>query len=119
VLPDGRVGPVVVVLVDPCWQSREPGCLGVVELLKRLPLGQGAVEPFDLSVGLGAVGPLRCDAEVGTGLASQVRPIAAAVVGEHAVDGDAALGEPGHRMAQDLGGGLLGFVIMGLDVGDP
>src|SRR3954469_16070041 len=25
VLPDCRVGPVVVVLVDPCWQSGEPG----------------------------------------------------------------------------------------------
>ena len=46
-------------------------------------------------------------------------PVAAAVVGQHALDGDTVLGEPGDRVLEDLGRGLLGFVVVGLDVGNP
>ena len=55
-LSDRRVGPVVVVMVDPCWQSRESGGFGAVELLEGPALGQGPVEAFDLAVGLWPVG---------------------------------------------------------------
>jgi hypothetical protein len=88
--------------------------------LNAHPSAQGAVEAFDLPVRLRPVGPglLRCDAEVGAGVAPQVRLVAAAVVGQHALDGDAAVGKPGHGVLEDLGRGFLGFVVVGLDVGD-
>lgn len=35
------------------------------------------------------------------------------------MNGDAADDEPGDSVAQDLGHGLLGLIVAGLDVGDP
>ena len=59
------------------------------------------------------------DAQLGAGVAPEVGPVGGAVVGQDAFDGDAAVGEPGDRAAQDpdRGGGLL--VVVDLDVGDP
>jgi hypothetical protein len=72
---------VVVVLVDPCWQGGSAGGFGVVELLERPAVGEGAVEAFDLAVGLGPVGPdpLVGDAELGAGLAPEAGAVAGAV----------------------------------------
>jgi hypothetical protein len=55
------------------------------------------------------------DAEVGAGVAPGEGPVAAAVVGEHSLDRDAALVEPRHRSIEhaDRGGGLL----IGADLG--
>lgn len=57
-------------------------------------------------------------AEVGAGPGRRVRAIAAAVVGQHAFDGDAVIGEPGHGPAQDTdrGDGLL--IGADFDLGD-
>ena len=97
------MGPVVVVLVQPSCQRGSSGVLGGVELLVGPAVGHGAVEAFDLAVGLGSPGsgPLVCDAEVGAGVAPQVETVGRAVVGQHALDGDAAFGEPGDGSVQD------------------
>jgi len=112
---------VVVVLVDPCWQSGEPGGFGVVELLEGPALGEGSMEPLDLAVGLPPVeaGLLRGDAQLQPGVAPQVGLVAAAVVGETPLDGHATVGEPGDCVAQHLGRSLLGLVVVSLDVGHP
>jgi hypothetical protein len=70
-LADRGVGPVVVVLVDPSWQCFPAGVLRWVEALEGPAVGQGAVEPFDLAVGLGPVGPgpFVGDAELEAGVA--------------------------------------------------
>jgi hypothetical protein len=56
-----------------------------------------------------SVAPRRFNRGIGDcfSMAPQVRPVAAAVVAEHVLHGDAALGEPGHRVAQDLAGGFM------------
>jgi hypothetical protein len=66
----------------------------------------------------GGKGLLRGDAQLSAGVAPQERSVAAAVVAEDASDCDAALGKPRNRVAQDLGSGLLGLLVAGLDVGD-
>jgi hypothetical protein len=57
----------VVVVVDPVWQGAAPRRFGGVEAAVGPPFGEGAVEPFDLAVGLRPVGAgaLVCDAEFG------------------------------------------------------
>jgi hypothetical protein len=74
----------------------------------------------DLAVGLGPIRacPFRGDPELGAAVTPQVRLVAATVVAEHPVDVDAAVSDPGDRVAQDLGRGLLGLVVAGLDLGD-
>lgn len=59
-------------------------------------LGEGAVEAFDLAVGLRPVGAgaFGVDAELGAGVAPGEGPVGRAVVGEDTFDGDAAGGEP-------------------------
>ena len=78
------------------------------------------MEPLNLAVGLRAVWPglLHGDAEIGAGVTPEVGFVAAAVVAEHALDGDATLGEPGNRVLEHVGRGFLGLVVAGLDVGD-
>ena len=70
-LPDGRVGAVVVVVVEPCWQSSTAGGFGGVELLEGPAVGQGPVEALDFAVGLGPVGAgaFVGDAELEAGVA--------------------------------------------------
>lgn len=91
-----------------------------VELLEGPAVGQGAVGPFDLPVGLRAVRPgaFVGDAQFGAGVVPEVGPVAAAVVGQDPFDSDAAGCEPGDGVAQDLDGGVLGLVLAGFDVGD-
>src|SRR3954447_1618115 len=87
-LSDGGVGPVVVVLVYPCWQSGEPGRLGAVELLERPALGAGGVGALDLAVGLRAVRrrPPRVHRELDTGVAPQVGTLGRSVPGQAALN---------------------------------
>ena len=78
------------------------------------------MEALDLAVGLWTVGLglLGCDAQLGAGVAPQVGLVAAAVVADHALDGDAAISEPGDRVLEDGDRGLFGLVVVGFDVGD-
>ena len=57
------------------------------------------------------------DAQLGAGLAPEVRSIAATVVGQDLLDDDAACSEPGNSVTQDLDRSVLGFVLPGLEVG--
>ena len=52
--PDGAVGSVVIVFVDPCWESVSAGRFSVVVPAGGPPVGESAMEPFDLPVGLGS-----------------------------------------------------------------
>src|SRR4051812_22624017 len=65
-------------------------------------LERGAVEPLDLAVGLRPIrpGPLVRD-RVAEGGGEQLRAVGRAVVGQHPGHGDAAVGEPGPRRAQN------------------
>lgn len=65
-----------------------------------------------------ASGLLDGDGEVGADLAPQVRFVGRAVVGEHTLDGDAAVGEPGHGPGEDADGGGCLLVVVALGVGD-
>jgi hypothetical protein len=78
------------------------------------------VEAFDLAVGLGSVGPgsLGLDVEVGAGVPPGVRLVGRSVVGEHAFDGDTAVGEPGDSPLQHTDGGVGLLVGADLGVGD-
>jgi len=68
------VRPVVVVLVEPSCQRGSAGVFGAVELLVGPAVGEGAVESFDLAVGLRATGscPLGCDPKIGAAVAPEV-----------------------------------------------
>src|SRR5690606_24870399 len=83
-------------------------------------VGEGAVEALDLAVGLRSVGAglLRPDAELGAGVPPGVGLVGRSVVRQDALDGDAAVGEPGHRPAQDADRGLGPLVVVDLGVGD-
>ena len=99
---DGGVGSVVIVEVEPAGRAVAGGFV-TVEPGVGPAVGQGAVEAFDLAVGLGSVGPgpFVGDAEVGAGVAPGVGAVGGAVVGQHAFDGDAVFGEPGDGAVQD------------------
>ena len=77
------------------------------------------MEPLQLAVGLGPVGPgsLVLEVQDGADLTPGVRAVAGAVVRHHPLDVDAVLGVPGHGPTQDpdRSGGLL--VGADLDVG--
>jgi hypothetical protein len=72
-----------------------------------LPVGEGAVEGFDLVVGVWQVGAglLRGDAEFLTGVALSMGLVRGAVVGEYPLYGDTMLGVPGQRPFEDTDGG--------------
>ena len=57
--------------------------------------------------------------ELGEGVAPEEGPVAAAVVGQHAVDGDAVGGEPGVGPAPERCGCFTGLVVVDLAVGQP
>jgi hypothetical protein len=69
----------------------------------------GSVRYLAVGPGAGRAAPLVGDAEVGAGVAPGVGPVGRAVVRQHPLDGDTALGEPGHGSVQDAdrGRGLL------------
>ena len=107
------VASVVVVGVEEVWQ----GCasFGVAGVGAEVGpfVEQGAVEAFDLAVGLRPVGAgeFAGRAEFGQGLApGDALAVGPGVVGQHALDpGDAEGGEEGRCPAQEVcaGGGLL------------
>src|SRR5579859_6724261 len=102
--------------------SRQAGGTGggVVERLGVGPLGQqGADEALRFAVGLGPVGArlAQADPQPRSGGHEQLRAIAATVVGEDALDGDALTGIEGHRPLQEGGGGGRCLVGQLLDVG--
>ena len=72
---------MVIVFVDPGWGGLAARCFGVVEPFERPPVGEGAVEAFDLAVGLGPVGPSAFvgDVQLSAGVGPQVALAAAAV----------------------------------------
>ena len=83
-------------------------------------VAHGAVEAFDLAVGLGPVGPglLHGDAELVAGGVPVAGAVAASVVGQDSFDADTALGIPGHGPGQDAGRGLGGLVVVDFGVSD-
>ena len=109
VASDGGVGPVVVVLVEPSGKGLAAGGFAGEQPSESPPGGHGAVEAFDLAIGLWAVGPgpFRCDRRArcrlpATGWCGRAQPLSDST----RCAGDAAGGEPGHRPAQhpDRGG---------------
>src|SRR5580692_6175002 len=106
------VSAVIVVGVEPVWQGVAAGGFGGVRLGVGPFVGPGAVEALDFAVGLGPVGagPLVGDAELGAGCGPWQGAVAAAVVGQDALDGDAELGVPGVRAVQERGRGVLALV---------
>ena len=68
----------------------------------------------DLAVGLRPVGPglLVVDVQVLALLRPELAAVAAAVVGQHPLNGDAVGGEPEHRPAQHASGGPGGLVVV-------
>lgn len=104
----------------------EPGGVGVASFLLGavgLCVGplveQGAVEAFDLAVGLRAVGPGSLVGDVGGGqhVPPGVGLVAGAVVGQHALDGDPGLGEELLGAGPERGGGVLALIGEDLAVG--
>jgi len=83
--------------------------------------GQGAVEAFDLAVGLGSIGPCAfgSDTELEAGCCPAAAAVAGTVVRQHSFDAHAAGGEPVDRMTQDGDGGGRGLVVVDLGVGQP
>ena len=110
---------VVIVVVQPAGEfGQAVGLAGVGPCVG--PLGdQGPVEPLDLAVGLGRVGPgvLVRDAGVLECLVEGFGPVAGAVVGQDPLDGDALAGEPGLGPGPEPGGGVLALIAEDLDVG--
>jgi LuxR family maltose regulon positive regulatory protein len=93
---ESGVGTVMVVPVDPGLQGSVTGGVGAIQPPIGPLLQQGAVEPLHLPVGLRPIrpGPLVAYAGVGQRGPEQPAAVADPVVGEHALGGDAMLGEP-------------------------
>lgn len=82
--------------------------------------GQGAVEPFDLAVGLWPVGPGPFVLDVlAERRGENVGPVAGAVIGHHRGHGDPEVGEERVRSFPEPGRGLLAFVVEDLRVRHP
>ena len=128
VVPDGggwcvpverAVGSVVIVVV-------EESSVGVLALLFAGPgadvgpfLEEGAVEAFDFAVGLGPVGAGFLDLRAGAfaGFVPGAAAVAAAVVGDDPLAGDAEFAEPGVGARPELCGCFAAFVVEVLAVG--
>jgi len=118
--PDCSVGSVVIVFVKP---GREcvPACwLGRVEPFERRSFTHGAVEAFDLPVGLRPVGVglLRFDAQIVARVAPGVGFVGGTVIGEDTFDGDAAGSEPRRGSTQHADRGDRCFGVVNRGVGD-
>ncbi|MBM7367731.1 hypothetical protein JOC45_002438 [Gordonia hydrophobica] len=110
---------MLAALVKPIAEGIAPFLLAAVTAGVGPPISDGAVEALNLAVGLRTVRarPLRCDRQGLAGIAPQVCAVRAAVVRQHALDGDATVGEPLHRPVKD-GGGDGRLVIMNFCVRD-
>lgn len=93
---DRGVDPVVIVEVDPAGKGISAFGLTGVEPGVGPSVGQGAVETFDLPVGLRSIrsGPFGSDAQLGAGLAPRGGSVCRAVVRQHPFHRDATVGEP-------------------------
>src|SRR5215218_2257362 len=111
----------MVVEVQPAGQGAGPGGLGGVDPDVGPFDEQCAVEPFDLAVGLGPVGPgpLVPHAVRGAGRGPLPGPVAGPVVGQDPFDGDAVAGEPGDRPGPEGGCGVGLLVGQHLGVDQP
>ncbi len=112
VAADAGVGSVVVVPVQPVGKRGLSFDVGGVGPLVGPFLKQGAVEAFDLAVGLEppGPGPARADVQVAAGLTPGVLGVGPGVVGEDPFDRDAACGEPDGGPGEEAGGGGGGLV---------
>src|SRR3954447_10639230 len=111
----------MVVEVQPAGQGPGPGGFGGVDADVGPLDEQGAVEPLDLAVGLGPVGPgpLVPDAVCGAGRGPLSGPVAGPVVGQDPLDGDAVSGEPGDGSGAESRGGVGLLVGQHLGVDQP
>jgi hypothetical protein len=77
------------------------------------------VEPLYLAVGLRPIWPgsFGCDGQLGAGIEPHLAAVARTVVGQHALDDDAAFGKPGDGVTQNRDSGLLRLVVVDLGVG--
>ena len=115
-----RVGPVVVVVVQPVGKGLAAFLLTGVAAGVGPAVSHRAVEAFDLAVSLRPVRPgeLRADRQCFAGVAPQVGPVGAAIVGQDPLDGDATVGEPVHGPVQDTDCSHGGLVVVDLGVGN-
>jgi hypothetical protein len=99
----------VIVVVTNCWTGEDPF------------LGEGAVEAFELAVGLRPVRTrvFGADAQLDADITPAFAAVAGAVVGQHSHRSYPACGEPSDRVTQHAGRGGRGLVVVNLRVGDP
>ncbi len=82
--------------------------------------GEGAIEPFDLAVGLRPVGAGPFVDDAGTECSSEfLGAIAGSVIGQDACDGDPMVGEEGPSAGPEPGRGVLAFICEDLGIGEP
>lgn len=113
------VAAVVVVGVEEACQGYGAFLAGGVGPPVGPLVKEGAVEAFDLAVGLRPVGAdlLVGDAGRGQGLGEQLGLVAGAVIGQDAIDGDALVREERVRPFPESDGGVLAFVGQDFAVG--
>ena len=102
VAAEGGVAVVMIVEMQPAGKRGAAGRLAAVDADVGPLLEEGAVEAFDLAVGLRPVGAGAAMADAGgqPGASEVGAAVARTVVGEHGPDADAALGEPAARAAR-------------------
>lgn len=105
---------MLVVVVEPAGAGISPFPLAGVAAGVGPSVGHRSVEGLHLAVGLRPVRarPLRGDRQGLTGVAPQVRPVGAAVVRQHTLDGVEAVGEPFDGAVKDADRGECGLLIV-------
>src|SRR5579863_1730986 len=109
----------MVVAMEPAVKGSGSSCLAAVGPDVSPLLQEGPVEPLDLSIGLGSVGPAvamenPCLLE---GLVEEDPPVGAGVVGHHPLDDDPVGPVERLRPAPEGGGGGTGLIGQDLGVG--
>lgn len=111
------MGSVMIVVMEPGSIGRGPGFITVIRLGVRPFLCKGAVEPFDLAVGLRTI---RTRASVLHPLAQcgseGVGTVSGAVVGHHPGHGDPCIREESARPVPEPGSGLFAFNVEDLGI---
>ena len=79
----------MVVRMEEMRKGPGPVALSPVGPAIRPLLLEGEVEPLDLPIGLGSVGPTVAVLDVSEGLVEELSPVTEAVVGQHPLDDDA------------------------------
>ena len=113
---------LVIVEPQPAGEGSMAFGVGVIEPGVGPLLQQGAVEPLDLAVGLGPIGPgpLEPDPQPSGRLSKGQRlGVGLGVVGQHPLDDHAMLGEERGRLDQEPGAGGTGLIGQELAEGDP